>query len=349
LLAQEEAHVVAHPSSVLHGVGTPGPISVTTRTSRAKTLERLDVVFTNLATRRGGRLEAPHGPNRVTVHYTSAVQAAREAAACPIRFDALADKLTETFPRAGSSTVRGMLTELVRQGLLITCLRAPLTVTDPLTHLVDRLREAGADTLPPVASLVADLEAIRTELRHHNRENTTGAERARAHAAVRRRMRELSHAGRPPLAVDLGLDCEVQLPEHVAHEMAWAASALVRLTRQPTGEAPWRDYFAAFCDRYGTGTLVPLTDVADPDAGIGYPAGYPSSVLPQPTAGPSERDEKMLALAWQAVAEGSNEITSMQQSPPVRRMFTVEHRRFPHREDADAAKSGVHARPARRW
>jgi lantibiotic biosynthesis protein len=209
-------------------------------------LERLDVVFTNLATRRGGRLEAPHGQNRVTIRYTSAVQAAREAAACPIRFDALANKLTETFPQAGSSTVRGMLTELVRQSLLITCLRAPLTVTDPLAHLVDCLREAGADTLPPVASLVADLEAIRTGVRHHNRENTAGAERARAHAAVTRRMRGLSHAGRPPLAVDLRLDCEVQLPEHVAHEMAWAASALVRLTRQPTGEAPWRDYFTAF-------------------------------------------------------------------------------------------------------
>lgn len=90
--------------------------------------------------------------------------------------------------------------------------------------------------------------------------------------------------------------------------MERAASALLRLTRQPAGEAAWRDFHAAFQDRYGTGTLVPLAEVVDPDAGLGYPAGYPGSVLPSPTPGPSERDERLLALAWQAMADGSREV-----------------------------------------
>lgn len=182
-------------------------------------LARLDVVFNNLATQRGGRLEAPHGPNRVTIRYTSAVHAVLDASASPIRFDALADKLTETFPGAGQSKVCGMLTELVQQGFLITCLRAPLTVTDPLAHLVDRLHEAGAGTFPPIASLLDGLEVIRVDVHHHNCESTTGAGQARSRAAITRRMREFSHAGRTPLAVDLRLDCDVRLPDHVAHEM----------------------------------------------------------------------------------------------------------------------------------
>ncbi|MGH4014491.1 MAG: lantibiotic dehydratase [Pseudonocardiaceae bacterium] len=277
-------------------------------------LERLDVVFTNLATQRGGRLEAPHGPNRVSIRYTSAVHVVRDASASPIRFGALADKLAETFPEAGQSTVCGMLTDLVQQGFLITCLRAPLTVTDPLDHLVDRLREAGADAVAPVASLLRDLEVIRAEVHRHNQESTIGAGQARSRASITRQMRELSHAGRTPLAVDLRLDCDVRLPVHVAHEMEWAASTLVRLTRQPTGEAPWRDFYTAFCERYGTGTLVPLADVVDPDAGLGFPAGYPGSVLPSPSGDPSERDETLLVLAWQAVADGSREITLVEET-----------------------------------
>jgi thiopeptide-type bacteriocin biosynthesis protein len=202
-----------------------------------------------------------------------------------------------------------LLTKLVQHGFLITVLRAPATVNDPLSHLADRLRQAGAYTLPLVAPLLDDLEAIHAELGRHNQANTTAGEQTRSRVEITRRMRQLSQSGRTPLAVDLRLDCEVQLPEHVAQEMEWAASALMRLTRQPTGEATWRDFYIAFCDRYGLGTLVPATDVIDPDVGLGFPAGYPGSVLPLSSSGPSERDETLLALAWSAMADGSREIT----------------------------------------
>jgi lantibiotic biosynthesis protein len=111
-------------------------------------LDRLDVVFTDLAIRRGNRLEVPQGPNRASIRYTSAVHAVTDAAAVPVRFGVLASKLMEIFTEVDQATVRAMLTELVQQEFLITTLRAPFTDTDPLAHLVDRLREAGADTLP---------------------------------------------------------------------------------------------------------------------------------------------------------------------------------------------------------
>src|SRR5262249_55481469 len=67
-------------------------------------------------------------------------------------------------------------------------------------------------------------------------------------------------------------------------------------------------YWAAFVDRYGTGTLVPLAEVLDPDAGLGYPAGYRGGVLPPSEVGRSERDGRLLAMAWRAMAEGTGEI-----------------------------------------
>ncbi|GGP45208.1 lantibiotic dehydratase [Saccharothrix coeruleofusca] len=270
-------------------------------------LERLDVVVTDLAVRRGGRLEVPQGPNRVTIRYTGAVAAVDERAATPVRFGALIDTLAEDFTTE-RSRVRNTLTELVRQGYLLTSLRAPFTVTDPFAHLMDRLREVNAASIADIASLVRDLNAVLAELRRHNQRVTSQVEQSRIRAAVTRWMRNLSPEGRTPLAVDLLLDCAVALPHRVAKEMGWAASALLRLTRQPTGETVWRGYHAAFVDKYGTGTLVRLATVLDPDAGLGYPAGYRGSVLPTPTPEISERDERLLALAWQALADGTREI-----------------------------------------
>ena len=42
----------------------------------------------------------------------------------------------------------------------------------------------------------------------------------------------------------------------MAEDLAHAATALLRLTRQPAGFPAWREYHSAFCDRYGTGTLA---------------------------------------------------------------------------------------------
>jgi thiopeptide-type bacteriocin biosynthesis protein len=271
-------------------------------------LERLDIAVNDLAVQRGRRLEVPQGPNRVTIRYTDAVAAVRDAATDRIRFGVLADRLAEDFQTIDRSTVRATLTELVRQGFLLTDLHAPFTITDPLAHIVHRLRAADADTLPAIAPLLRALQSIQAEVHHHNQETTSTAERSQARETVTRRMRRVSQAGRTPLAVDLLLDADVRLPRYVVHEMERAASALLRLTRHPAGEPVWWHYREAFADRYGTGTLVPLADVLDPDAGLGYPAGYPGSVLPAPTPGLCERDERLLALAWQAMAEGSIEI-----------------------------------------
>ena len=87
-----------------------------------------------------------------------------------------------------------------------------------------------------------------------------------------------------------------------------AASALLRLTRYPRGDPIWRDYHAAFLDRYGMGTQVPVIEVINPDTGLGYPATYPGSVIPEPPVVASERDERLLALAWQALADGRREV-----------------------------------------
>ncbi|GAA1991947.1 lantibiotic dehydratase [Kitasatospora viridis] len=270
-------------------------------------LDRLDVVFNNLAAERGSRLQVPRGgSNRVSVRHNAVIRFVQQNASDPVPFAVLAERLT-TAVGQDPAKVSAMLTELVRRGFLITALRAPLTVTDPLGHLLDQLHDAKADTLPVTAQLVRDLETVHAELHAHNRAEL-GSALAEARRAVRDRMRSLSGAGRTLLALDLLLDCDVRLPDAVATELERAAGALLQLTREPSGEAVWRDYHRAFWERYSTGTLVPLTELVDPATGLGFPAQYPGSTLPEPVIEPSRRDERLLALAWQAVAQGSREI-----------------------------------------
>ncbi|MBB5803868.1 hypothetical protein F4560_003636 [Saccharothrix ecbatanensis] len=270
-------------------------------------LERVEVTINDLAVRRGDRLEVPHGPNRVAIRHTSVVAAVRAAASTPIRFGALVDKVAEDFT-ADRPKVLDTLTELVRQGHLVTNLRAPFTVIDPFAHLVSCLHDADSRGVPDMTTLLDGLDAVLAELRHHNDGATQPAEQHLVRAALLDRMRRLSPAGRTPLAADLLLDCDVRVPDGVAREMELAASALLRTTRHPTGDPAWREYHAEFVDRYGTGTLVPVLDVVSPDAGLGYPARYDGSVFSPPVPAFARRDERLAAMAWRAMADGTREI-----------------------------------------
>ncbi|GAA2812628.1 lantibiotic dehydratase [Saccharopolyspora taberi] len=262
-------------------------------------LARLDVTFNDAAEFRGERVELP-GPDKISIRRTSAVMLLRDEATSPVQVGALADKLAQAFPAAGDPL--RMLTSLVQNGFLLTSLRAPSTITDPLGFVLDRLREVGADNLP-VAPLIHELDQIHEAIRAHNH---APHEDARTEIAVR--MRTVVDAVRDPIAVDLRLDADVQVPRHVAREMERAASVLAKLARQTTGAREWREYFTAFCERYGQGTLVPLRVVLDPDAGIGVPRGYPGSGQASGRRVFSERDELLFAFASGAAARGEREI-----------------------------------------
>jgi class I lanthipeptide synthase len=270
-------------------------------------LERLDVILTNLAVQRGRWLEAPSGPDRVRLARADALDAVRRLAMSPIRFGTLADRLADVVG-GEPAAARVMLADLVRLGVLLTCLRAPFTITDPLGHLIGQLHGVGGNDLPEVAAVLGELGGIREQIEHHNQYVLADVTAASARAAIICAMRQVSIAERSPLAVDLRLDCEMRLPGHVAAQAERAASALLLLSREPDGSPGWRAYHRAFADRYGLGTLVPVSEVVHPDAGLGYPPTYPGSVLPDPGEQPSERDQRLLTLAWQALCQGADEI-----------------------------------------
>lgn len=273
-------------------------------------LMRLDVQASNLTVRRGDRIETPFGPQRASVAYTKAVQALCEAAIEPVRVSTLMERMLADFPGGSPEGLHRLLIGLIRQGFVITNLRAPFTVTDPLSFLVERLNAVGATQVTSAEEIIGKLDAIHPSLRLHNR---PGEGRRCQREEIMGWMGALSSAGRYPLAVDLVLDCGVQVPTHVAEEMERAASVMLRLSRRPAGDAAWRGYHTRFIERYGTGVLVPVTAVTDLDAGLGYPASYLGSVAPEPIEAPTRRDQVLLGMAMRALADGTGEVEVTEQ------------------------------------
>ncbi|MBO0805442.1 MAG: lantibiotic dehydratase [Nocardiopsaceae bacterium] len=262
---------------------------------------RLTVVFSSLALLRAGKWEVPAGPDRQVIRDSPAVRTVRDATQVPVRISALTDRLSSEFPGCGNRAAR-MVAELVRLGFLMSSLRPPMTTTDALGHVTGELRRAGARHVPEVAGLLEQLETLHRDLSAHN---AAGPEhQAELRDNLSAAVTEVSSQGRTPLCLDLRLDADVTLPHPVGEEMAAAASALIRLSPNPGGSPVWEDYHRRFTDRFGTGTLVPLSDVIDPGTGLGYPAGYPASILPLP----SGRDEARYAHLAQLIT-GEPEVT----------------------------------------
>ncbi|MGW0802827.1 lantibiotic dehydratase [Nonomuraea sp. NPDC002799] len=106
------------------------------------------------------------------------------------------------------------------------------------------------------------------------------------------------------VAVGLRLDCSISLPPRVIDEVEEAAAVLVRVSPR---RSAWQAYHAAFVDRYGPGALVGIRELLNPDRGLGYPAGFRSSLATHDAA-PTRRDITLAALAHQVALNGSAEL-----------------------------------------
>lgn len=303
--------------------------SVVARLERhPRLLERLVVVTNPSAFARGDRLAVPGeppddvpgvlAPLEISVGRTPPVRTATEAARKPIHFGELVTLLAAEYPSAPPEQISALLAELVTQHLLLTNLRAPMTVPDALGHLRSQLEAADAAELPDLAGLVQHLRMVHEDLSGHDDIASPAAAHA-MRATVAERMNAICDIAPQPLVVDTALDCDVSLPEAVIREAETAASALLRLTPYPFGYPRWKAFHVRFRQRYGVGAVVPVPELVG-DTGLGLPAGYLGSPVANTARTLTERDETLLALVQQTVIDGAEEIVLTE---PVVRRLTV--------------------------
>ncbi len=178
------------------------------------------------------------------------------AARLPIAYEELAAQLSGSAQTSSSTAthekVRRFLTELWRQGFLLTELRPPFTNGDPAQHVAERLKSLdGAD-------------AYRRGLQHAlDAMDVSGEESTEAEPGNG----SLTH-------IDSVVSTSGELNAAVAREAARAAELLLSMSNLPAGPPHLQAYRRAFEDRYGIDREVPLIEMVDQEYGIGFPPGY---------------------------------------------------------------------------
>ncbi|MFJ8442800.1 lantibiotic dehydratase [Kitasatospora griseola] len=328
-VAPFDAHAVAPRWGAGRVVARPDGRWLADVLSRVEALvgDELSVVANPLHVRRGDRVVLADRTRRAeaSVTATGPVLAVLKAAAgTAYTLAELTGHLAREFEWLDLARARELVAELLHAGLLISVLRPPMTATNPLRHVLTAAARVGADRAPDAEPAFAELRYIAQELDTHN-----GLDDPMLRRVVRRRL-----AAREPgqdaagllLSLDLRLDAgPLVLPAGVEDLITDAAQALVRLSPDPGGDPVWADYRRRFLDAYGPGAVVPLLELVSPDTGLGYPAGYRGSILPDVPAPPfGDRDARLLALAQEASARGLTQIRldgpligSLMPVPPV--------------------------------
>ncbi|MGW3172178.1 lantibiotic dehydratase [Streptomyces sp. NPDC001153] len=303
---------------------------------RPEVLRCLRLTANNLCRVRGDRLVLSYLPDlgveetepvrEVSVRHTPAVRAALDTVRTPLPCPELAKRLAERFPSAPDGAIVRMLAGLVRKQVLLTDLTPPAEAPDAAAHVLDTLGALPGRSLPELAELREITRCLQAY-----RDRPLGKGRA-LWSEAGTRMRRLRPAQRG-IQVDLAMDAEVRLPPEVAAEAERAADLLWRLAPEGTGYPALRTYHTEFVERYGVGRAVPVTDVLDPDAGLGAPAGYehPPGNRPLPPRTPevTRRDRLMTQLAQEALLRGAQEVVLDEAHPLVGRLARPKTARAP--------------------
>jgi lantibiotic biosynthesis protein len=249
------------------------------------------------------RFDEEGGAVQVSVRATRpAVRALSLADGERVRFADVAETLEAEFPNAGRKRVEELLHALVREGLILTELRPPLTNGDPIQHLLD--------VLEPIDAARPERERLANAIAACQRWDELGCEDGAERFAVlldKARAVATPPDRIPPVRVDMRRELAGDaIHRAVAEETARAAELLLRLSPLATGSASLNRYRDRFIERYGPDAEVPLLELVDQETGLGL-----VDLLPDyRSAGPIDddarrRDRRLLALASGALKDGA--------------------------------------------
>ncbi|WP_374111703.1 lantibiotic dehydratase [Pseudonocardia sp. ICBG1142] len=212
-------------------------------------------------------LVRPHGPDgsvneRSSVRVTPPVRAVLRIARDPVGIDDLLRALVAEFPTTDDAVLITFLHELQAAGLLVSELDSSLFDRDPLS----RLRSD-----PVIAPRV---EAVSKALDQYAEAEFGRGENEIGH--LYQLLRVDPNSMQEELQVDLQLEVHGCIPAKVIRWAEDALAALICTTPVPAWQPEIQAHAERFAEHFGE-TLVPLHEVLDPEYGIGFPAGYPTS------------------------------------------------------------------------
>ncbi|MEU4233271.1 lantibiotic dehydratase [Nonomuraea sp. NPDC026600] len=249
--------------------------------------------------RRGDRYESERrgqqgaGPRPVSVRATPAAELLAESCQGGAPARETIERVEQRWPGVAPATVTGVVTSMIRAGVLLHDLLPEDVRDDPLGHLLGKL--------PADAPARPGLLRLRALLADADRHPPGALDRAPLLCEARDMADELAWAERP-LRADTVADAVVTLPQSLGRA---AADAVGLLWRIGWGATPLSVYHQAFRERYGLHRLVPLREVTDPVIGLGLPPHALTTAEPAPRA---ERTAVLSRLVADALTSGRSKV-----------------------------------------
>jgi thiopeptide-type bacteriocin biosynthesis protein len=199
--------------------------------------------------------------NKKTVNYTKPLEIIFEISNDYLSYVEIVEKLEEAYPGMDQSILHEYVQSLIKEEYLISDLRPPLTVNNQLEYLICKLKQndINADTLISIQKQIEDY--------------TDGdkSDKISCLTNVFHSMKEV-HPSKNYLTVDSSFEYkECNLNKNDIKKINELINLFLQFNFNESFDK-LNDYKNRFIEKYGLSICVPLTELVDPDLGLGFPS-----------------------------------------------------------------------------
>ncbi|PPK81581.1 thiopeptide-type bacteriocin biosynthesis protein [Lacrimispora xylanisolvens] len=201
--------------------------------------------------------------NKKSVKYSNAFEIVLRISGDYVSYSDIIENLKIEYPNVEENTFHIYIQSLIKEGYLISDLRPPLTIVDQFQYFICKLQEYDINT----KSLV-DIQNQIQEYSIGHKNNTI-----ESLTQIFKNMKRIYNS-KNYLTIDSSISySQCNLNQNEIKKI----NKLLNLFIQFNIKEPFNslnDYKNKFLEKYGLSRCVPLTELIDPDIGIGFPAHY---------------------------------------------------------------------------
>lgn len=200
----------------------------------------------------------------ISIRATKAVDDALNKAIHPILVSELIAELQDSYPQVSKEKVQNLVIQLLEKELLISELRPPMNITNPLNYVIEYL-----DKVEGIDIEKNQLKEIKKLIDLYN--NVSLGDGVNINTKLKKLMKKLNSI-EPNIQIDVALNAKnKQINRSVGEEIARAAECLLKLSYFKRGTEYLEKFHMSFIDKYGINVEVPILEVLSEEIGLGSP------------------------------------------------------------------------------
>ena len=182
--------------------------------------------------------------------------------------------IKDDYPDVDITIIEKFILQLIEQEFLITQLRPPLDIDNPLDYLIKVLNKVqGVSEVEEIRGLLTDVENM-----IRNYDQLPLGKGLSTYNELISVMQKIFNVA-TPLQVDISLNSPgLMINETLTYEVAKAAEVLWKLNNNGVGYSHLSSYHTEFLEKYGTNREVPILELLSEELGLGAPATYENPI-----------------------------------------------------------------------